>query len=105
MKHCANKSNLAIVRDYLNGERPFIQVGYRAEDKYIIRKEGEEWTDINGKQWKETKTGELTGYIPPELQMEANKHGLLIECALYREGKYVMRILPSYDSPRQSGPC
>lgn len=64
MKHCANKSNLAIVRDYLNGERPFIQVGYRAEDKYIIRKEGEEWTDINGKQWKETKTGPVSINTP-----------------------------------------
>ena len=64
-----------------------------------------ETTLLGHVEWKETKTGELTGYIPPELQMEANKHGLLIECALYREGKYVMRILPSYDSPRQSGPC
>jgi hypothetical protein len=28
MKKASGKSNLSIVRNYLNGERPFIQVGY-----------------------------------------------------------------------------
>lgn len=46
------KKNIDIVRDYLNGERPVIQVGYTAEDKYIIRQEGEKWTDSMGKEWE-----------------------------------------------------
>ena len=51
------KKNIDIVRDYLNGERPFIQVGYTGEDKYIIRKNGETWTDSSGKQWIQKDSG------------------------------------------------
>ena len=58
MKRANNKSNLDIVRGYLNSERPFIQVGYAGDkDKYIIRKEGEKWTDSSGKTWVQTKYG------------------------------------------------
>ena len=46
------KKNIDIVRDYLNGERPFVKVGYTGDiNKYIIRKEGETWEDSGGKQW------------------------------------------------------
>jgi len=51
MKRASGKSNLAIVRDYLSGERPFIQVGYTADSEFASRKEGEIWTDANGKRW------------------------------------------------------
>lgn len=51
MKKASGKSNLAIVRDYLNGERPFIQVGYTADSDFASRKEGEIWEDVNGKKW------------------------------------------------------
>lgn len=51
MKKASGKSNLAIVRDYLNGERPFIQVGYTADSDFASRKEGEIWEDANGKKW------------------------------------------------------
>ena len=51
MKRASGKSNLAIVRDYLNGERPFIQVGYTADSDFTSRKEGEIWTDSKGKKW------------------------------------------------------
>jgi hypothetical protein len=51
MKKATGKSNLAIVRDYLNGERPFIQVGYTADSDFASRKEGEIWTDANGRKW------------------------------------------------------
>lgn len=58
MKRASGKKNIDIVKGYLEGERPFIQVGYTGDrDKYIIRKEGETWTDSSGKQWIETKTG------------------------------------------------
>ena len=38
------------IKQVLDGENPFIQVGY---DKVPVkRKEGEEWTDSKGKSWK-----------------------------------------------------
>lgn len=42
------------------------------------------------------KTGsvELTGFIPPALQGEARTYGLIIEAALWKEGRYVLRTLP-----------
>lgn len=51
MKKASGKSNLSIVRDYLNGERPFIQVGYDENVALRNRKEGEEWEDSNGAKW------------------------------------------------------
>lgn len=58
MKRASGKSNIDIVKGYLDGERPFIQVGYTGDkDKYIIRKEGETWTDSSGKNWIQTSTG------------------------------------------------
>lgn len=45
------KSNLDIVRSYLNGERAFIQVGYDANMGLSQRKDGEEWEDNNGVKW------------------------------------------------------
>jgi len=38
------------IKQVLDGEQPFIQVGY--DKKPIKRKEGEEWTDAKGKTWK-----------------------------------------------------
>lgn len=58
MKRAQGKSNIDIIKGYLDGERPFLQVGYVGDkDKYIIRKEGETWSDASGKQWIQTKTG------------------------------------------------
>lgn len=58
MKRAQGKSNIDIVKGYLDGQRPFIQVGYVGDkDKYIIRKEGETWTDSSGKNWIQTKSG------------------------------------------------
>lgn len=51
MKRASGKSNLSIVKDYLNGERPFIQVGYSPEIEVSIKKEGEIWTDSQGRKW------------------------------------------------------
>lgn len=51
MKRATGKSNIDIVKDYLAGERPFVQVGYKGDnDKH--RKEGERWTDTDGIQWQ-----------------------------------------------------
>lgn len=68
MKRATGKSNIDIVKGYLAGERPFTQVGYTGDaDKYIIRKEGEEWTDSNGKKWKQTASGKTR--VTPVLDM------------------------------------
>lgn len=61
MKKASGKSNIDIVRNYLSGERPFVQVGYTGDaDKYIVRKEGETWTDSSGKNWIQTSSGPQT---------------------------------------------
>jgi len=52
------KKNIDIVQDYLNGERPVIQVGYKGDlDKYIIRKTGERWVDSSGREWEQKEYG------------------------------------------------
>jgi hypothetical protein len=50
MKKCSGKSNIEIVKSYLNNERPFVQVGYEPlpEEKH---KDGDIWTDKNGIEW------------------------------------------------------
>ena len=56
MKRAKNKSNIDILRDYVAGERPFIQVGYTGE-KNKYRKDGDKWKDKNGIEW-ERKNGQ-----------------------------------------------
>lgn len=51
MKRAQGKSNLSIVRDYLSGERPFVQCGYDINVADRSRKEGEEWKDTQGNSW------------------------------------------------------
>jgi hypothetical protein len=61
MKKATGKSNIEIVKNYLSGTRPFVQVGYVGDsDKYIIRKEGETWADADGKQWIQKENGPQT---------------------------------------------
>jgi len=38
------------IKQVLDGEQPFIQVGY--DKKTVKRKNGEEWTDSKGKSWR-----------------------------------------------------
>jgi len=51
MKRASDKSNLSIVKDYLDGNRPFIQVGYDPNLNNSKRKEGEIWEDSQGNKW------------------------------------------------------
>ena len=51
MKKASGKSNLGIVKDYLEGNRPFVQVGYDANLENNKRKEGDEWEDSQGRKW------------------------------------------------------
>ncbi len=50
MKKASGKSNIEIVKNYLAGERPFVQVGYEPppEQKH---KDGDVWTDKDGVEW------------------------------------------------------
>jgi len=59
MKHGINKSNIDILKDYVAGVRPFIQVGYEGK-KVIKRKVGERWTDAKGKEWEQRESGPVT---------------------------------------------
>lgn len=70
MKKYKNKSNLQIISDYLNGERPFVTVGYTAPE--ITRKEGDTWTDNNGVKW-EQKNG---------FQIRINENASIIKSAI-----------------------
>jgi len=59
------KSNIDIVKGYLAGERPFVQVGYTP--KVVKHKEGEEWTDASGKRWKMKNGGQVS--VNPQADM------------------------------------
>jgi len=51
----SNKSNIDILKDYVAGVRPFVQVGYIG-NKNKYRKEGTRWKDSDGIEW-ERKNG------------------------------------------------
>lgn len=51
MKRASGKSNLSIVKDYVEGNRPFVQVGYDPNLNNNKRKEGDEWEDSQGRKW------------------------------------------------------
>jgi hypothetical protein len=51
MKRASGMSNLDIIKSYVSGERPFIQVGYDENLENSKRKDGEEWTDTLGRKW------------------------------------------------------
>jgi len=51
MKRASGKNNLDIVKDYVDGVRPFVQVGYDSNLENAKRKEGEEWEDSQGRKW------------------------------------------------------
>ena len=59
MKRATGKSNIDIVKDYLSGERPFVQIGYTGKE-YAKRKVGETWTDANGVEWEQKPYGPVT---------------------------------------------
>lgn len=52
-----------------------------------------------------TNRGELTGFVPPVLQKEANEYGMVIEVALWKEGRYVLRLLPCAFAPYWQKGC
>jgi hypothetical protein len=59
MKKCNGMSNLDIVKSYLSGERPFIQVGYEPK-KEKKHKDGSIWKDKNGKEWMQIGSSKIS---------------------------------------------
>lgn len=52
MKKATGKSNLSIIKDYLEGNRPFTQISMAGVEEISNIPEGHEWEDSNGKRWK-----------------------------------------------------
>lgn len=50
------KSNIDIVRSYLEGSRPWVTVGYTGV-QYVKRAVGEHWTDNSGQEWEQKASG------------------------------------------------
>jgi hypothetical protein len=117
MKRASGKSNLNIVRDYLEGNRPFVQVGYTAppEEKH---KNGDVWTDKNGYEWIQVgsskisknlyDTREATRQICPTCEKDIywssnrndqkffNKTGKCYDCVIEEEHK--MRLDGTFET-------
>jgi len=51
MKRGVNKSNIDILKDYVAGVRPFVQVGYTGNEKKY-RRNGDKWKDSDGVEWE-----------------------------------------------------
>ncbi len=80
------KSNIEIVKSYLAGERPFVQVGYTAP--VVKRKEGEEWVDANGRKWRQTKGGKVSVNSQADLIREITQQ----KCACGQDIRYGNRF-------------
>ncbi len=80
MKKSNGKSNIDILRDYVDGVRPFIQVGYTGE-KQKHRKVGETWKDKDGIEWKKesNRTVRLTK-TQGDIIRDAIKDGQKCKC-------------------------
>ncbi len=50
------KSNIDILKDYVAGVRPFVQVGYTGK-QYAKRAVGDRWTDVKGVEWEQKESG------------------------------------------------
>lgn len=50
------KSNIDILKDYVEGVRPFIRVGYTGQ-QYVKRNVGDLWTDSKGVEWVQKESG------------------------------------------------
>lgn len=117
MKKASGKSNLDIVRDYLEGQRPFVQVGYVPPPKEV-HKDGDVWTDKDGKEWIQkgaskisknlNDTRESTRQICPTCQKDVywssnpndqkffNKTGKCYDCVIEEEHK--MKLDGTFDT-------
>lgn len=100
MKAKNSKANLDIIRDYLDGTRPYIQVGYTG---YVHRNEGETWVDHNGVEWqrKNGKNFKLTktqgDIIREAMGVQKCKCGLEIRWGNKYDQKFFVRTGMCYN--------
>jgi hypothetical protein len=75
MKHGKNTSNIEMVKNYLDGTRPFVQVGYKGIEDVTPKEIGEIWTDSAGKTWKQTNYGKSSHTpVMDMIRKETNVH-------------------------------
>lgn len=118
MKKCSGKSNIEIIKSYLNNERPFIQVGYTPPLEEEKHKDGDIWTDKDGIEWiqkgasriskKLYDTREATRQICPVCKKDIywssnpndekffNKTGKCYDCLIDEEHK--MRVKGTFET-------
>lgn len=92
-----NKSNIEIVKDYLAGERPFVQVGYTAKAKK--RKVGDRWKDGKGVTWEQRDGYKIRVNEQANLIREAAKQ----KCECGQEIQYGGRLDELFY--RKTGKC
>jgi len=80
------KSNLDIIRSYLTGERPFVQIGYTPKE--IKRKDGDEWTDACGKRWKMVNGAKVSVNSQAEMIREMTRQ----KCTCGQDIRYGNRL-------------
>lgn len=68
--------NYETIQQVLDGENPFVQVGYTQKPKR--RKNGEEWTDSKGRSWKKTN-GAVTSV---NKQMDMIRESIQKKCSV-----------------------
>jgi len=97
MKRASGKSNLSIVKDYLEGNRPFIQVSMSGVEELAKRKEGEEWEDSAGKKWKKINGRKV--YQPKQSTIVNKEECNICKCDVRFGSRYDKQIWP------KSGKC
>lgn len=119
-KKYRGKSNLSIIQNYLDGTRPFIQVGF-VGDRNKYRKEGEKWIDKENIEWQRkgdknvrlTKTqgdiiremiqqkcacGQIINWGTRLDKLFFNKTGMCENCLIDYETKLrILNIYPDYE--------
>jgi hypothetical protein len=92
-----NKSNIEIVKDYIAGDRPFVQVGYSKAAKK--RKEGERWKDNRGITWEQRDGYKIRVNEQANIIREATRQ----KCACGQEIQYGGRLDELFY--RKTGKC
>ena len=118
-KKYRGKSNLEIVQNYIDGTRPFVQVGYTPPE--IKRELGSTWTDVNGVKWEQrngykTRVNEQANMIKETMKQKCtcgqdikfgdrmdqlffSKTGKCFDCLIMEETEYrALGVFPLYES-------
>jgi hypothetical protein len=92
MKRASNKSNLSIIKDYVEGNRPFVQVSLSGVEELANKKEGDEWVDLSGKKWK--KVNGTKKYIPKKASIINEERCILCNADVRWGNRYDHQVWP-----------